>query len=437
MASISDDPNGRKRILFMLGGKRRVLRLGKLTSRQADAFKVRLEQLVGTVHSGHPPDDETARWLAGLDPTIRVRMERAGLVRPSRGGNATLLKLLDEFAAAANVKPGTRLVQGHARRNLLDYFGAGKLVRDVGPLDGDQWRQWLRDHEELSPATVSRRVKLARQFFAKAIEWEMVERNPFAKVKTGAQTNKARQVVVSRQDTQKVIDQCPDAQWRLLVALSRYGGLRCPSEHLLLKWQDVNWDSGRILVTSPKTEHHEGGGSRLVPLFPELRAPLLEVFELAEPGAEFVITRYRLANSNLRTQLERIIKRAGVKPWPKLFNNLRASRETELEETYPSHVVCAWLGNSPDVARKHYLQVRDSDFERAAADPAAEKAAQNPAQHTAADARNAPHQPPGTNANTPVLQGYATVCDGVQTEGLSPLGLEPRTHGLKVRCSTN
>ena len=61
---------------------------------------------------------------------------------------------------------------------------------------------------------------------------------------------------------------------------------------------------------------------------------------------EFVITRYRDSNANLRTQLQRIIKRAGLKPWPKLFHNLRATRQTELSEEFPAHVVCSWLGNT-------------------------------------------------------------------------------------------
>ena len=47
---------------------------------------------------------------------------------------------------------------------------------------------------------------------------------------------------------------------------------------------------------------------------------------------------------------------------------MRASRETELVQTYPLHVVTAWIGNSARVAAKHYLQVTDADFERAAAD---------------------------------------------------------------------
>ena len=74
----------------------------------------------------------------------------------------------------------------------------------------------------------------------------------------------------------------------------------------------------------------------MVPLFPELRPILEEAFDLAPEGAVYVVERYREAsmgpkgwrNCNLRTQFERIINRAGVEPWPRLFHNLRASRET-------------------------------------------------------------------------------------------------------------
>jgi hypothetical protein len=34
---------------------------------------------------------------------------------------------------------------------------------------------------------------------------------------------------------------CPDAQWRLLVALARYGGVRTPSESLAIEWSHVDW----------------------------------------------------------------------------------------------------------------------------------------------------------------------------------------------------
>jgi hypothetical protein len=68
---------------------------------------------------------------------------------------------------------------------------------------------------------------------------------------------------------------------------------------------------------------------------------------------------------NMRTQLMRIIDRAGLEPWPNVFQNLRSTRETELAEEFPMHVVCAWIGNSQAVAAKHYLQVTEPHFEKA------------------------------------------------------------------------
>jgi hypothetical protein len=60
-----------------------------------------------------------------------------------------------------------------------------------------------------------------------------------------------------------------------------------------------------------------------------------------------------------------IVRRAGLKPWPKLFHNLRASRQTELAQWFPERVVCEWIGNSQVVAREHYLRVTEADFARA------------------------------------------------------------------------
>jgi integrase len=131
------------------------------------------------------------------------------------------------------------------------------------------------------------------------------------------------------------------------------------------RWGDVEWELNRITVRSPKTEHHEGKESRVIPLFAELLPQLVVVWNEAEEGTEFVIARYRGRNSNLRTQLERIIRKAGFTPRPKLFQNLRSTWETELAAEFPIHVVCDWVGNTQAVAAKHYLQTTDDHFDRA------------------------------------------------------------------------
>jgi integrase len=240
------------------------------------------------------------------------------------------------------------------------------------------------------------------------------------------------QRVHTREDAAKVLDVCPDAQWRLLFALSRYGGLRCPSEHLALQWGDVDWERARITVHSPKTEHHEGKAERVVPLFPELRPYLQaawdELLTDFDPkknkiSEQPIITRYRDSNSNLRTQLCRIIKRAGLEVWPKLFQNLRSTRETELAETFPIHVVCSWIGNSEAVAAKHYLQTTDAHFELAASEPTGKLHAdlhQDLQSASAADSKASFGKPP-----MPVILGNLATYSAIENPLVAEAGVEP------------
>ena len=105
-----------------------------------------------------------------------------------------------------------------------------------------------------------------------------------------------------------------------------------------------------------------------MPIFPELRPWLEDAKLVAEPDAKYVITMPALRAdkyANVGSQMARYIKRAGIKPWPKLFVNMRATRETELAAEFPIHVVCEWLGNSKAVAKKHYLRVTKADYAKA------------------------------------------------------------------------
>ena len=70
-------------------------------------------------------------------------------------------------------------------------------------------------------------------------------------------------------------------------------------------------------------------------------------------------------SKNLGTTFKKIMRRAGVDAWPKPFQNLRSSRQTELEQEHPTFVVCKWMGNTPSAAHKHYLTVCEDDFHKA------------------------------------------------------------------------
>ncbi len=70
----------------------------------------------------------------------------------------------------------------------------------------------------------------------------------------------------------------------------------------------------------------------------------------------------------LRSRTDSIIRRAGVDAWPRPFHNLRASRQAELSDRHPEHVLADWLGNSVEIARGHYLQTREEHFALALAE---------------------------------------------------------------------
>jgi len=57
--------------------------------------------------------------------------------------------------------------------------------------------------------------------------------------------------------------------------------MRCPSEVLSLTWENVLWDSSRVIVTSPKTKRYKGHETRVIPMFPELASVLSEAYEAA------------------------------------------------------------------------------------------------------------------------------------------------------------
>ena len=427
MASVSRDANGTKRVLFIGGdGKRRTIRLGRVPGKAAESVKLRVEALNAARITGTPIDSDLAAWVRDLPDAMHERLARVGLVE-SRESAATITldDLVDRFEQSAVVKPATRAAYRQTTGSLREHLGGETPVRSVTPAHADRWRKAIAD-SKLAPATVAKRVHVAKLVFRKAVRWSLIESNPFADLRAGSQSNPDRAHYVTPESIQAILEACPDERWRAVVALSRYAGLRCPSEIVALRWGDVNWERGRLTVRSPKTARHEGHAVRVVPIAPELRPILLALFEAAEPGTEAVVPRLRDPAMNLRTTFKKIIARAGEKPWPRLFQNMRASCATDWVERFPAHVVAGWLGHSPLIAAQHYLQTRDAHFELAigGAECGALEA-QNAAQHQAASDRTDSPKESQMPCCSGVRRADATEGETVRNESMGEEGFEP------------
>ena len=99
-----------------------------------------------------------------------------------------------------------------------------------------------------------------------AVDWKIIEENPFLKVKTQKSSVKVNEFV-PREVVDKLMKKA-NPVWKVILGLSRYGGLRTPSETLSLRWEDIDWELNRMSIQEPKVEDHEGRVVRNCPIFP-------------------------------------------------------------------------------------------------------------------------------------------------------------------------
>jgi len=222
----------------------------------------------------------------------------------------------------------------------------------------------MKSTRGLADTTTRLNCSRAKQFLAGAAKRGLVAENPFARAKASDFANWDRRFFVTREQSEAVLKACPTDEWRLIFALCRYGGLRCPSEVVRLRWKDVDWARMRFAVHTPRTERCRGG-TRHVPIFPEILPHLLAAFRQTAKNAEHVVTRYSSSTRNIGGILRYALSRAGIALWPKLFQNLRSTRETELAEEFPLHVAGAWIGNARLMAMQYCSRVAESYYEQA------------------------------------------------------------------------
>ena len=350
MASVSKEiKNGQT--IFRLSfydseGRRQRLRLGAISQRDAERIASYVDDILTAKELGGSVNITTARWLSSISGDFYDKLASVGLVEAKV--RWTLKQWLAHYHRQQSQKVGSYCQSNLARAEalLLKYRPDSMLLTDFTADDAAGFRKWL-EAEGYAKATVAGHIKKAKQYFKAAVDAGALPASPFARVVAGDMSNEERAVYVSTADVDKAIACAPDAQWRLLIALCRYAGLRCPSEVLTLRWQDVDFVAGTMAIRSTKT------GRRIMPILPELRPYLQDAFD---PEQERVISRYCESNANMRKGFLQILKKAGVDPWPRLFHNMRGSLESDLAERYPIHTVVKWLGNSEGVAMRHYLR---------------------------------------------------------------------------------
>jgi integrase len=249
----------------------------------------------------------------------------------------------------------TPLKQSHGRRAItsLTVADAKSLVSSI-------------KNSGLASTTSAKRLQTIKAFGQWLVDAEYLPENPFDPIKPGrGKAFEQSREFIPLAVFHRVLETVRNPEWRTLLVLARYGGLRIPSEIHRLMWIDIRWATKEICIQKAKTE------PRVCPLFAPIERELRNLRESLEgAGIEtpFVFGRWGslTASSNLRAGLDRIVRRAGCDPWPRSFHNLRASRCTELiyEKGFTHKEVAKYMGNSPAVIMEHYEVERQEHLKK-------------------------------------------------------------------------
>jgi integrase len=368
MATLYKDPRSGTYVIqfFDLEGIRRTLRTGVTDRQGAEHIRWHIDNLLAARRAAIPLPAATADWLGRIDAQFRGKLEALGLVEPRAERRVpTLRQLIDEFTEyqKPRVKAPTLDVLHYVVKRLLTCLPEDTPIDQITPADADRAYQVFK--AQLAQSTANKHISIVRSIFNFACEREYIAKNPFRHIR-GLQAigdSKRRQYIPTKQ-VRQLLEKIPDPELQLVIVLARWCGLRIPSEIQELRWRDILWKKNRIIVRSPKTEHHAGKGIRMPRLFGVVRRYLKALRRLRpDAGPDDHVFRPAV-RCNPLWLIHLWCRRLGIKPWSKFFTNLRASCATDLIERYPNHVCLAWLGHTERVADTHYRMVTENYYRR-------------------------------------------------------------------------
>ncbi|MGA2363000.1 MAG: tyrosine-type recombinase/integrase [Candidatus Aminicenantales bacterium] len=140
--------------------------------------------------------------------------------------------------------------------NNLKAFFKGDMLRAIGAEKIERYK--ANRKAEVSPASCNRELACLKTLFNKAVDWGRLGINPAAKVKK-LKENNTRERILNPAEASRLIE-CAGPELRPILIIALNTGMR-KSEILSLRWQDVDFVRGFILIGDSKS-----GKSRKLPM---------------------------------------------------------------------------------------------------------------------------------------------------------------------------
>mgnify|MGYP006270548299 CR=1 len=264
---------------------------------------------------------ELNAWLDELPPDMQERLATRGLVDESE--SITVGRWSERYQAEkrGTWSDGTAKKVGASLRSFVGHVGPDLRVAELTPEACSAWA--MVERGRVSESTAGQRIGDVKTWFNAAIKRGLMESNPIRHEKSGT-LPRERMHYVDDDEAYRLIEACPSLEWKVVVALARYAGLRVPDEPPRLVWSDDDAEGRRLRVPKGKTRRKRGKGWTVVPV-PPILADLLE--QLRPRGARPSDRIITIPYTSCSGVLTRAMQRAGLS-WPARWQMLRASYAT-------------------------------------------------------------------------------------------------------------
>ena len=245
-----------------------------------------------------------------------------------RDYKTTLKELLEKYKENYQYQASFESLKNYCIENFKEYFGEETKLANIRYIDLETYRNHLMQkftrHRALrADASVNREMATLRHIFSKAVEWDMMDRNPFEKGKSLLlKVSNQRIRYLTEDEITKLLDECKSQKHlHRIVTCAINTGMR-RGEILTLKWSQIR--NGFIYLEKTKTKNR-----REIPINDDLEQLFKEIRQEQGLTSKYIF----IYNSRTIHRVERAYKgalrRAGIEDFK--FHDLR--------HTFASHLV--------------------------------------------------------------------------------------------------
>jgi len=198
----------------------------------------------------------------------------------------TVQELLDAYKENYQHQASYGSSKAYFLDRFKEHFGADTRLANIRYVDLETYRNHLRRQPIkggalITVATVNREFSCLHHVFAKAVEWEMIERNPFDRGKAlRFKENNRRMRYLTQEEIDKLLEVCVNQHTRDIAIATINTGMR-RQEVVNLKWEQIKGDF--IYLEKTKTDE-----ARQVPINEDLAELFKEIRLRNQLRSEFV-----------------------------------------------------------------------------------------------------------------------------------------------------